>query len=220
MLRIMFLYVAANTYASNCCYLVTVPNKSGDTGESVPGLSLENNHQESSQAHSTISGQKRPRDPDPLGNGEHSTNSMNPAGDSNGDPSPSKKHRPTNPGPSNGMNKDILLSDELPVPATSSMNFSNGISSGHRTSIPPTVVQSNVIPTVEVVDGGSYLGDDYPLEHRRGMAGASTEMNGGSGTKSGETRRRGGFKIKWSQDTERRVASAASNGKEARFNQY
>lgn len=200
--------------------MVAVPNKSGDTGESVPGLSLENNHQEPSSPHSTGSGQKRPRDPDPLSNGEHSANSMDPAGASNGNPGPSKKHRTTNPGPSNGMSKDALLADEFPMPGSSTRNFSNGIRSSHRTSIPPTVVQSNVIPTVEVVDGGSYLGDEYPLEHRRGIAGVTAEMNGGSGAKSGEPKRRGGFKIKWSQDTERRVASAASHGKEARFNQY
>lgn len=80
-----------------------------------------------------------------------------------------------------------------------------GGGSSHRTYIPPTVVQSNVFPTVEMFDGGAYLGDEYPIVNRR----PTMEVGRAVSTRRGELRKRGGLKIKWSRDTQKRVSSTS-----------
>lgn len=185
-----------------------------DKKEVVPGLSLEAEHVESTPSPGTGSGKKRPRDSDCLaseGAPHADQNTREGELGCNGDPSTSKKPRVTLSTAASDT-RDVSPRDASLTASTATDNTS-AVQRFHRTSIPPTVVQPNVFPTVEDLDGGAYLGDEYLLDHRRGTG----VMNGYPANKLREPRRRGGFKIKWSEDTERRVASAASHGDDGKL---
>lgn len=72
-----------------------------------------------------------------------------------------------------------------------------------KTIHPPNVISgAMVLPTVDILDGGAYLGDEYPSSYplpeikKTAVSGQSAVEGGGQPVKTQQPRRRGGLKVK------------------------
>lgn len=203
--------------------ILALPQAPSNTEVAVPGLDKDEELPPlGSPMGTTDSGKKRQRDESDTSQqatpsndqceGESASRETIATGNGECDPGATKKPRLSEGGTSTMGDDTECMNGNCGRDSEMSGLLHPGASS-HRTYMPPTVVQSNVFPTVEKFDGGAYLGDEYPAVNRR----ATVEVTRAIPTRRDEPKRKGGFKIKWSQDTQKRVAST---GIRAHNNEY